>query len=278
MGNVINLEIEKDRRAYLDFMDYWNSMDKSEYKLSYLDTFFLNMALLEETERVIIATVDGEMTQDDLCDHSVNTSSAMFCCYYSFFESYLTKKDSLALLSQHDFMGILDCIYSRSTYLTLIEALYSSFKDFKFTFGGVTYTADLAMLEHLKYCIAKVETLYYSTLINKLKVKLTDKDCINKQKIRNIIEESKKVLLRSSSTESEYLIKTEALNIFESLENPLEFRELCRNIVVLKIKKVKDMIGKHKHLISVCPPMLYAEEIEDYYYNDVKKKENSQNK
>ena len=97
-------------------------------------------------------------------------------------------------------------------------------------------------------------------------------------KIRSIIQESKKVLLSSSATESEYLLKTEALNIFESLENPVEFRELCRTIVVLKIKKVKDMIGKHKDLLSVCPNMLYADEIEDYYYNDVKKKENSQNK
>ena len=271
MGNVIDLELEKDKRICSDIIDYFNSMEKSQYKLTYLDMFFLSTALLEETERAIIDTINGEITLDELIQHFVDNCSAIYCCYYSFFDSYTTGKDSLASLSQHDFLGILNCIYSSSKSNILIESSCVRFKDFKVIFRDKSYSADYLMFNYLRYIVAKVERLYYSKAIDEFKIKLTENDCINKRQIRDTINVYNEILISASAIESEYFQKVQALNIWDYLENPTGFKEFCRDTIVSKIKTIKDMISKHDYLSLLSARICYADEIEDKYFDDIKK-------
>lgn len=271
--NIIDFLDEKKKRDIEDIEDYYDLNKKHEIELSLLDSFFIEMIILEGIHNLVEQFNSGQIPLNEVKRHLDSISSQHYSIYYGFYNSYAKRKSSIVAISQIDLLSIINLESENPNYTKAIsKSCCAAFNNYEFEFCDELLNVSLYMSYHLLYITGLLSESYFSINDTNLKDKLNKFDRDDIFLINQNYNENLKRLITIRKSTSTYKNKIKALNIWRNIDYAQKFKVSLRdnilkryNELIISISQNKDLID---YLYTLANPLIIEKE---YNSNQLKK-------
>lgn len=272
--NIINFLDEKKKRDIEDVEDYYDLNKKHDIELSLLDSFFIEMIILEGLNNLVEQFKNGTIPLNEVKRHIDSISSQHYSVYYGFYNSYAKRKSSIVATNQIDLLSIINLESENPNYIDAIsKSCCAAFNNYEFEFCDELLNVSLYMSYHLLYITALLSESYFFINDINLKSRLNE---FNKDDILSITQnynENLKRLITIRKSTSTYKNKIKTLNIWRNIDCPQKFKVSLRDNILKRYNELIISISQNKELMDYLYTLANPIAIEkEYNSNELNKR------